>query len=594
MSTSRRRFRFSLRLKLVATTVLLAGLVVFTFGVLVLKLTSDDLDDHTETLAHVRSSSLHESGLSTARTLSAAALSPFLERNRASLFALVEPIVDAKGDIDVLYAYLVDTGAETPDDDRDDGQLWIAVAEPGVASLGGLEVSAPSGDAIFFPNASDRLGDWRDATAQGDTPKRKQRLSAAPFEGGLRVEPRVFERQRTLRGEGETRSVQVKEYITAVVQPATEEGGATAVAYLVIGYSLGQIQHEVEGIRSEGQAQQSELRIRVLFIGGLAIALGVLVAIFQSLGITLGLRTLSSVARRLADGELNIRARVRSSDEIGELGATFNMMAERIRQLLRDTRDKAVLEKELDIARSIQETLLPDPGLKHLGPLSLCGFFRPASICGGDFWHHDRLDETHTLICIGDVTGHGVPSAMISAAAKSGLDTLRNMSGADLDPETIVRELNKTIFDTAQRKFVMTFLAMNIDTENQCVQLASAGHNFPLLLRPSAEDPSRYQARPLVARGPRLGDLRESTYTPHDAALLPGDVLFLYTDGLTEFRDASGAEYGDRRLRRLLTRDAHLPPDRLLERVLEDLSAFSGDSPQEDDITIVIAKYEGP
>src|SRR5690606_18202755 len=120
---------------------------------------------------------------------------------------------------------------------------------------------------------------------------------------------------------------------------------------------------------------------------------------------------------------------VRSSDEIGELGAHFDVMADRVQALLVETQQKAMLEKELDIARMIQETLLPQPGLTRHHGISFAGFFRAASVCGGDFWQYNELDDARVVLSVGDVTGHGVPSAMISAAAKSSLDTLVSVSG---------------------------------------------------------------------------------------------------------------------------------------------------------------------
>ena len=186
-----------------------------------------------------------------------------------------------------------------------------------------------------------------------------------------------------------------------------------------------------------------------------------------------------------------------------------------------------------------------------------------------------------------DVTG---TKLMISAAAKSGLDTLINVSPSRLSLPYLLEELNKTVYDTAQRKFVMTFLAMKLDTRVGSLEFANAGHNFPLLLRSVNGKP---EAQALIARGNRLGDVRNSRYQQIGCELLAGDLIFLYTDGLTEYRDPQGREYTERRLRRLLLSHCHLEPDAILSKVLSDLSEFAGNAPQEDDITIVVVRVGG-
>jgi len=176
---------------------------------------------------------------------------------------------------------------------------------------------------------------------------------------------------------------------------------------------------------------------------------------------------------------------------------------------------------------------------------------------------------------------------MISAAAKSGLDTLINVSRPDWSLPYLLQELNKTIFDTAQRALVMTFLAVRVRQDGRWLEVVNGGHNFPILL---ARRNGVAEARALVARGNRLGDERESTYTVVSTEVQAGDALLLYSDGITEYRNPEGRDYGERRLRQTFAAHLHLEPDGIVAALLNDLGLFVGAAPQEDDLTLVVAK----
>src|SRR5205085_8451616 len=111
-----------------------------------------------------------------------------------------------------------------------------------------------------------------------------------------------------------------------------------------------------------------------------------------------------------------------------------------------------VLEKELELARTIQETLVPTADLIERGPIKVAGHFQPATQCGGDWWAVHDLPGDKVLIIIGDVTGHGVPAAMITAAAKAACDVGRALEGPRLTPGRLLELMNGAIFESARRK----------------------------------------------------------------------------------------------------------------------------------------------
>ncbi|MBH25100.1 MAG: hypothetical protein CMH57_11720 [Myxococcales bacterium] len=356
-------------------------------------------------------------------------------------------------------------------------------------------------------------------------------------------------------------------------------------------YELEGLRKDLEEIEAEAVARRAAIWQRAGLIGLLVVALGVLVAVLQALAITRPIVALSRSANRIAEGDLSTRVAVATRDEIGTLASNFNHMADRIEGLLAETAAKMALEKELEVARIIQETLLPGQGVVERPGVRFAGAFRSASTCGGDFWTHADLAGGRLMLAVGDVTGHGVPSAMITAACRSGIDTLLSVSDGQLDAPRMMAELNTTIHSAAQRRFFMTFFAVVLDASRRRLHFANAGHNFPILVR--RQPSGRWKSRGLVARGSRLGDVLGSTYEPKSVEVGPGDLLCLYTDGITEYRNAEGQEFGERRLRRLLERAASggVAPDDVVAQVMAEVEAFAAGEVQEDDITLVVARF---
>ena len=151
-----------------------------------------------------------------------------------------------------------------------------------------------------------------------------------------------------------------------------------------------------------------------------------------------------------------------------------------------------------------------------------------------------------------------------------------------------------TIYEAANRKFVMTFFATIVDFEARTLTFSNAGHNFPMLIRarPGQGEPA---VVPLVTRGNRLGDVKESRFVERSVPYAPGDVLVWYTDGLTEGVDAQGEEYGEKRFRRSIRAALAEGPEAILERILQDAERWFVDfSRPEDDITLVVGKFLEP
>jgi serine phosphatase RsbU (regulator of sigma subunit) len=265
-------------------------------------------------------------------------------------------------------------------------------------------------------------------------------------------------------------------------------------------------------------------------------------------------------------------------------------MADQLTVLLRETAEKAVLEKEQEGARAIQEALVPPPDLVERAGIKLSGYFMPSSQCGGDWWTYHDLPGDRLLLLIGDVTGHGIPAAMITATAKAAVDTARNIAGNKLTTTFLLENLNRAIYESARRKFFMTCFASIIDVKAKTITYANAGHNFPYVLRGSGGSPGTEEFQVLMSRGNPLGDVVDSTYAEKTQSIEPGDVLVWYTDGVVECENDQGEEYGEKRFRAAIKRSSTLEPAAMRDSVVTQATQFFGHMQRKDDITMVFAK----
>jgi len=365
--------------------------------------------------------------------------------------------------------------------------------------------------------------------------------------------------------------------------PVVQEG--TRLCTVLLALSLKPLEAQLRQTKEVKAREVGRSVKNTLVVGALATLLGVLLTIVQGLRISRPLRALAIQADHIASGDLDARVEVKTHDEIGLLGDRFNYMAEQVRVLMRETMAKATMEKELEVASAIQTTLVPDDNVVELSGISLAGYFRPATQCGGDWWSYYRMPGDKVLVIIGDVTGHGVASAMITAAAKGSASTMMATTGGTIDLQGLLGAMNVAIHDAAKGRFVMTCFASIFDPHDRVLTFANAGHNFPYI----------YQAETgklisLVIRGNRLGDISGSSYEIKQQQLAPNDMVIWYTDGIVECEDVRGEEYGERRFRSVIRTNGQLPPDGLRAVIVDKAGQFFGEVPQKDDITLVIGR----
>ncbi|QSQ25132.1 SpoIIE family protein phosphatase [Pyxidicoccus parkwayensis] len=373
------------------------------------------------------------------------------------------------------------------------------------------------------------------------------------------------------------------------IQEPIDYGSSSGKGLVVISYSLGGLQKQLETLEQDKRATVRANTVRMLGLGlGFVVLAGVLVA-FQSRRISRPLGVLTGKVMQLAAGDLSARAGTArgAGREVLTLGVVFNHMAERIKVLLDDVRAKAQLERDVSLARTVQETLLPGRDAVQVGAVRIAGLVVTADACGGDWWFRAGLDERRVVIGIGDVTGHGLSTSLVATSATSGFAsamTLREPS--QINAQMLITALNVTLANVGRGEHQMSSALAVIDVENGAIDYAAGAHPSPLVFNRHSG-----QVASLPARGPLLGASVSSQFTSRQAQLRPGDIVVWYTDGLTEARDAGSKLYGNQRLAAAVQANAHLSAEALRDVILADARAFSAGLPQRDDITVVVAEF---
>jgi serine phosphatase RsbU (regulator of sigma subunit) len=244
-------------------------------------------------------------------------------------------------------------------------------------------------------------------------------------------------------------------------------------------------------------------------------------------------------------------------------------------------------EKELRIARDIQESLLPEAPPKVPG-VDLAGSCVPARNVGGDYYDFIlREEEGDLATVIADVSGHNVASALMMAVARSAMR--RNLCLLS-DPGEVLRRLNSFMYDDLTRsELFLSALCWVYEPGTRKLRVANAGHNPALLSRPSEGG-----CRLLDAEGLLSGVVPDCDYPYEEYDLEPGDVVLLYTDGIVEAMDPSRIMFGLDRLADSLERHRDQSAAGIIDRIFEDVYSFSGEGAQADDMTAVALKVGPP
>jgi len=255
-----------------------------------------------------------------------------------------------------------------------------------------------------------------------------------------------------------------------------------------------------------------------------------------------------------------------------------------------EAQNRVAIEREVELAAAVQTAFVPSPELRRAGALDVFGSWEPTSRCGGDWWALYELPDGRALIVIGDVTGHGVASAMVTAAAKGACDAAVALMKDDVDLSGLMARLDAAVRRIGAGRLHLTCFAALFDHTAGEVQFANAGHVVPYLCRDKGKADLELQA--LVARGNPLGAGVAPVTRSATRRLMGGDLVIWYTDGVVECLDPDGRQFGDRRMQRLLRKldRERLDPESVHDAIAGAAAAHRSGRPINDDCTLVVAR----
>ncbi|MBI1796137.1 MAG: SpoIIE family protein phosphatase [Candidatus Eisenbacteria bacterium] len=236
------------------------------------------------------------------------------------------------------------------------------------------------------------------------------------------------------------------------------------------------------------------------------------------------------------------------------------------------------MESELDLARDIQMSLVPS-GPLHGGPWEVHGKVVPARQVGGDYFDYFPLDGSRFAITIADVSGKGVPAALLMSNVQA---SLRAFCNGEREITEAIRQVNRSVARSASGgKFITLFYA-EVDHAHGVLRFTNAGHNYPMLRRGDGS------IEELQEGGLLLGLFDDAEYTYGEASFGDGDALLLYSDGISEATDSYGQQFGEDRLRTIWQSCCALPSSEVIGCLLKDVEKFRGSAGQSDDMTAVV------
>ncbi|HEY6196414.1 MAG TPA: SpoIIE family protein phosphatase, partial [Candidatus Eisenbacteria bacterium] len=296
--------------------------------------------------------------------------------------------------------------------------------------------------------------------------------------------------------------------------------------------------------------------------------------------ITQGIGALRDGAAAFGAGRLAYRIPIAGDDDLWDTARRFNEMAAGLENARELEKQRDRLENELEVARRIQARLLPAAAPRIPG-LDVAGLSESAREVGGDYYDHLDLGGGRLLLVIADVSGKGVPAALLMSGFRASLMSQDTSDGA---PDVVAGRVNDFLHKSVEPgRFVTAFFGF-LDADSGRFVYVNAGHNPPVLLRAGGTVEMLHEG------GLILGIVPGSPFLRGETTLAPGDLLVLYTDGVTEGADAAREQFGEERLIASIRAARSTGASELAHRIVREVRTFEGESGPADDITVLVAR----
>lgn len=297
------------------------------------------------------------------------------------------------------------------------------------------------------------------------------------------------------------------------------------------------------------------------------------------------IRKVNNSLTEITGGNLDVTVDVRSNEEFASLSDDINSTVSTLKHYIDEA--AARIDKELEFAKTIQESALPRifPPYPNRKDFDIWANMDPAKEVGGDFYDFYFVGENKFAFLVADVSGKGIPAAMFMMTAKTLIKSLAE-TGAEVND--ILTHANDELCQNNEAGMFVTAWMGIIDLKTGLVSFSNAGHNPPLVRKKNGSF-AYLRSKP----GFVLAGMEGVRYRKNEVQLEPGDVIYIYTDGVTEATDANSKLYGEERLEVKLNSLHTADVEALCRGVKSDIEAFVGEAPQFDDITMLCFSYKG-
>lgn len=320
------------------------------------------------------------------------------------------------------------------------------------------------------------------------------------------------------------------------------------------------------------------------------ISIAILVSILFSNKLTMGIKTLSQAMTDFGNGKFETELLgSNGDDEVATMTRQFQEMRKQIKNLIFEKEEKTKIETEMNLAGALQKSFFPEPIFSFSGA-EFAGFFQPASHAGGDWWYYFNKDNLFVFL-IGDVTGHGLNSAMLTGVARSAMSLI---SSSFVSPADTLEKLNQVICDTAGGKLMMTCVVAALNTDTGEINISNASHEFPFSLPSADKDLNKNDLNYFISDpGPRLGQSKSSKFKNSIFQINDGESMVFYSDGLLDTQNPEGKVFGERNLIKLAGKDhkSKLSSQDIMEKIRRHVLQFKSTAELIDDLSFFVVKW---
>ncbi len=326
------------------------------------------------------------------------------------------------------------------------------------------------------------------------------------------------------------------------------------------------------------------LRIMILVLLLFSILIPALLYLSLNRYVMKPINILTHIANKVGRGQ-DVNIKIKNPEEFAKLAATYNKMTKDLKAI---TKERAKITSELSIAKQIQSSSLPSvfPPFPDKTQFDIFASMEAAKEVGGDFYDFFFIDnESKFIFLIADVSGKGIPAALFMMTVKTHID---NLSQFGYSPDQLIKNINNKICETNKQGLFVTMLMGIVDIETGKTNIINCGHNLPLIKRQN----EGFEYMQLNSNLP-LGVFEDAEFEIYETTLNPGDIIYTYTDGVTEATNKKNETYGEQKLYDCLNSITETRITDIEQKVKSSIQKFISSSPQSDDITMLIFKYNG-